>query len=466
LQRVALVLAFGCMIFAAHAAESAGVYWAGAARVDITPDYPVRLSGYAARKGEPDGVAQHLFARALAVGSRENPAVLITVDNCGVPLNVRTALLERLKSTIQLPAERLTICSTHTHSAPWLNGYVDNLFGAPLPADQQWRRDCYTRELIEKLEQVVALAIQNCEPCELAWEKTSAGFAANRRTPGGPVDHDLPALFVRTPQGRLRAIFASYACHCTTLTGEFNKVCGDWAGYAAEDLERDNPDAVALIALGCAGDANPHPRPGFDLARQHGAEIALKVNQARADLLVPVRGKLVCRLKRIELPLAPLPPRRYWETHAKDTNALGGLARLNLARLNCGEPLQSTIPYLVQTWCFGDRLCLVFLSGEVVVDYSLRLKRELDSSRLLVQAYANDVPCYIPSERVLREGGYEGEASMVYYARPAKFAPGLENRIVSTVHELAGARFQAPTPGNSGSSLPAVSSENAKPINN
>jgi hypothetical protein len=84
---------------------------------------------------------------------------------------------------------------------------------------------------------------------------------------------------------------------------------------------------------------------------------------------------------------------------------------------------------------------MVFLSGEVVVDYSLRLKREFDSERIWVNGYSNDVPCYIPSERVLREGGYEGASAMLIYDRPARFAPGLENLIVGAVGDLMPAEF-------------------------
>ena len=60
-----------------------------------------------------------------------------------------------------------------------------------------------------------------------------------------------------------------------------------------------------------------------------------------------------------------------------------------------------------KVWVFGDSLALVFLAGEVVVDYALRIGWEGDSARLWVVAYSNDVPCYIASKRVLAEGGYE-----------------------------------------------------------
>ena len=79
---------------------------------------------------------------------------------------------------------------------------------------------------------------------------------------------------------------------------------------------------------------------------------------------------------------------------------------------------------------------MVFLPGEVVVDYVLRLKKEFDASRLWVSAYSNDLPCYIPSERILKEGGYEGGGAMVYYARPTRLKTGLEQQIIDAVREV------------------------------
>ena len=114
-----------------------------------------------------------------------------------------------------------------------------------------------------------------------------------------------------------------------------------------------------------------------------------------------------------------------------------------LQRLDRGEALPTTLTYPVQTWTFGDELAVVFLGGEVVVDYALRLKQELDGKRLWVVAYANDVPSYIASRRVLREGGYEADFSMVYYGQPTRFAPAVEDLIIGTVHNLLPESFTA-----------------------
>ena len=97
--------------------------------------------------------------------------------------------------------------------------------------------------------------------------------------------------------------------------------------------------------------------------------------------------------------------------------------------------------YPVQAWRLGG-LAWVALGGEVVVDYALRLRREAGDA-LWVFGYSNDVMAYIPNERVLREGRYEGETSMVPYGQPGPWAPGLEDQIVGAVHDLLG-RTAAP----------------------
>ena len=130
-------------------------YPVGAAQVDITPDYPIRLSGYGARQKESEGIDQHIFAQALAIGGdKKRLAILITVDNVAVPAYMREEVAARLAKKAGLRNERFAVCSTHAHTAPMLTGVCPNLYGADIPPKQQERIDRYTRELTDKLEQV------------------------------------------------------------------------------------------------------------------------------------------------------------------------------------------------------------------------------------------------------------------------------------------------------------------------
>jgi putative membrane-bound dehydrogenase-like protein len=422
------------------------VYQVGVAAVDITPSYPIRLSGFGFRRTESEGATQPIWAKALAISAgNERPAVLITVDNLGVPADVVAEVAARLQKQAGIPHESLALTATHTHTAPMLKGVAPTLFGMPIPPEHQDHIDRYTRELTDKLEQAALAALRDRGPARLSWGIGSVGFAINRRTRGGPVDHDLPVLVVKDLQGRIRAIYVSYACHCVTLSN--NKVSGDWAGFAQEQIQRAHPGVVALISVGCGADANPNSGvtgDKVDVAAAQGAEVAREVDHLLQGFLAPVGGKLSTHMSRFDLPLDTLPAREQWEEKAKKGGAVGYHARVQLARLDRGEPLLEKVGYSVQTWAFGDQLALIFLPGEVVVDYALRLKRELDPGRIWINAYANDAPCYIPSERVLREGGYEGGDAMIYYDKPTRFRAGLEKRIIDAVHEQLAPTFRAP----------------------
>lgn len=409
----------------------------GAASVDITPDYPVRLSGYGGRREPNTGVAQRIFAKALAIGSdAEGPAVLVTVDNCGVPASMRDEVLRRLQAKTKVTDERFAICSSHTHCAPMLIGVLPNLFGMDIPAEHLPAIERYTRELTDHIEKAALGALADRQPATLAWGVGRVGFAANRRLfPLKPVDHDLPVLRATGADGKVRAIFTSYACHCTTIG--IDEIHGDWAGVAREALQREFPGAIALTALGCGADQNPNPRRTMELVKQYGEDLGAEAKRLAAGELTPVNGPLACQTRQIELAYDKLPAREEWQAlAASKTASIAYHARKNLARLERGEEIPTHLPYLVQRWSFGDDMAMVFLPGEITVDYSLRIKREYDRSRLWVNGYANDVPCYVPSRRVLEEGGYEGAGAMVYYDRPTKFAPDVEERIMGAVQAV------------------------------
>jgi putative membrane-bound dehydrogenase-like protein len=441
----------------APAADPPLPYRVGVAKADITPEHPIRLNGFGFRRAESEGVYQKIWARALAVedGSK-SPAVLMTTDVLGVPADVYDELARRLEKKAGIKKERLAVTATHTHTGPMLKGANPTIFGVPIPKEHQANIDKYTPAFLDKLEAVALDALKDLKPARLEWGVGSAGFAMNRRTKGGPTDHDLPVLFVKDEKGKLRAVYLAYACHCVTLS--HNKIGGDWAGFAVEGIEDSLPGVVAMAAIGGGADQNPNSGvtgDKVDVAKGQGREIAAEVKRLSQNFLAPVTGDITCKVTTLELPLAELPTRRQWEEKAKRMDAIGHHARVSLAKLDAGEKLPTKIDYPVQTWAFGDSLAMIHLPGEVVVDYSLRLKKEFDGRRVWVTGYANNAPCYIPSERVLREGGYEGGGAMIYYDLPAAFKPGLEDKIVGAVKEQIGKRF-APKfdPKKTGDSLP------------
>ena len=442
----------------AWSAESAPVVAAGTAKIDITPDLPIRLSGYQSRQTEAAAATTRLFARALAIGAdNQKPAVLITIELIGVGEETTAAVAAALRASHGIERERVAICATHIHTGPALADVLPFMFSRDLPAEEAARISNYTVGLRNKLIQVAKAALANRQASRLAWGEGKADFAAQRRVivdgkwktfgvvPGGPADHALPVLRVANDRGEVRAVFVSYACHCTTLEGKDNYVHADWAGDAAARLEQAHPGAIALVALGCGADANPNPR-GAPAVSAHGENVAAEVERLLSGQLRALGGVTEARRRPVELELDHEVTREELQARAarKQNITVAYAATKFLDEVNAGRPLPKAVPYSVQTWMFGSELAMVFLAGEVVSEYSLRLRSDLDASRLWVNAYSNSVPSYIASKRMFSEGGYEVDGSMDYYGWPTRLAIGTEDKIIGMVRELVPAGFVKP----------------------
>jgi hypothetical protein len=425
----------------------------GTAKIDITPTYPITLAGYSGRRQETDQVVNKLWVRALALGD-DDPAVILAVENCGVPAYLTEEVAAALKKSAGLKRERFLVCSTHTHNAPTLTGWAVGMYGDSLPAEQRQRTARYTAELAVHMVNAAKAALTARKPARLAWAQGMAGFGGNRRAlrgdrwrgfgfqKDGVVDHSLPLLVAVDEKNMPFALVANYACHCTTM-GASRNICGDWAGFASQFMEQNHPGAVALMTVGCGADVGPQPTGALQHAQRHGLAIAEEVQRLLNAPLQPLTPKLSTTFKKIRLPFAQTLPREHWLRFAGHNNANGYRARHLLKRLDAGEGPITHLEYPIASWTFGEDLAMVFLGGEVVVDYALLLKQRLDPKRLWVSSYSNDVPCYIPTKRILKEGGYEAGYSMVLYGQPSSFAPEVEKIVMDGVESIIPQAFKS-----------------------
>src|SRR5687767_10371935 len=132
-----ILSAFLFWILSAFGAEESPLM-IGAARIDITPGYPVRLHGYGGRRTNAEGVTQKIFAKAIAFGSnREGPRILFTVDNLGVSEAITEEVAAKLKKRVHIDREHVAVCASHTHSAPMLRGVAPNIFSSDIIPEQQ-----------------------------------------------------------------------------------------------------------------------------------------------------------------------------------------------------------------------------------------------------------------------------------------------------------------------------------------
>jgi hypothetical protein len=444
----ALLLSLSFLL-STHTTKAADTWQAGAASVVITPEKLMWMSGYGNRDKPAEGKLHDLWAKALVLedGDR-NRAVLVSLDVVGIDRQVSLAICSELEKKYGLKRSQVALNCSHTHCGPVVGRNLGAMF---FFGEDQWKLvDEYTATLQQKIVAVVGEAIGKLQPATIGWDIGYAGFAVNRRenkqpdVPGlretgrlkGPIDHDVPVLSVRDAQGKLLAIAFGYACHATVL--DFYQWCGDYPGFAQIELEKSYPGTVALFWAGCGADQNPVPRRTVELAELYGRRLAQAVDEVIASPQRPVSGSLQTSYAEIELPLDKLPTREQLKTDQASTNRyIAQRARLLAERIDAGLPLSPTYPYPIQVWQLGPDLRWVTLGGEVVVDYALRLKQELGPRTTWMAGYTNDVMAYIPSRRVLLEGGYEGATAMIYYGLPTSWAPDVEELIVREVHRQA-----------------------------
>jgi neutral ceramidase len=464
MRRLSFLLATALLSLAPlQAAEVNPATWkAGVAVQVITPTEPLWMAGYGSRNKPAEGKLTELYVKALALeDARGGRLVLLTSDLVGIPRHLSESVAGEVKRRKGLPRERLLITCSHTHCGPVLRDSLSDMYD--MPPELAARVGPYTDRVRDGMINTIVRALDDLKPARLAFGTSTVRFAVNRRkptekgiinaaNPEGPVDHDVPVLRVQSPEGKLRAVVFGYACHNTTL--QFYQWCGDYAGFAQQYLEEKHPGAVALFWIGCGGDANPLPRSTVELCRKYGRELADAVEGALAGKLTDIRGDSAARYATIELPFAKLPTKEQLAADrlSKQFAVRRRAERLSKVLAEGGKLDDHYRHYPVQVWRLGE-LTWVALGGEVVVDYALRLKRELGRDRpLWVTAYANDVMAYIPSARVLAEGGYEADSSMIYYGQPSKWAPAIEAKIVGKVHELVDAvRSPAAKRGSPGS---------------
>jgi len=424
--------------------RNSGRWKAGVARTVITPETPIWMAGYASRDHPSEGTLHDLWAKALALednGGRK--AVLVTTDLLGFPKGLSDRIRNRLEKKYDLSRDQVILNSSHTHTGPVLQDALYDIY--PLNDEERQKIEQYSSELEDHIVTLVGEALDSLEPAKLYSKNGVVRFQVNRRNNNsalldrqtdlnGPNDYAVPVIKVEDEEGKLIAVAFGYACHPTVLSSY--RWSGDYPGFAQHTLEERHPETAALF-FQCAGaDQNPLPRRSVGLARQYGRELAAAVDRVLDEEMQELTPRLSTAYSEVELSLTGFPDEEaLLEMIEEASGYQKRWASRILEKMRQGEHLRRSYPYPVQVWKLGDQP-IVSLGGEVVIDYAIRLKR-IFGQDIFVLGYSNDVMSYIPSVRILREGGYEGITSQMVYGLPGTWDADIETRIIQEVLDLA-----------------------------
>lgn len=448
LTSLAILLVYVVVCSVEASAKQGSMSWrAGVSKSVITPQQEMWLAGYASRTKPSAGTIQDLWAKVLVLEDQQNNRmVLVSTDLLGLEKAMSDSIANAIWLLHGIPRANLMLNSSHTHSGPVLGYSLQDIY--PVDDVEREKIHGYTDWLVGKIISLVGEAIDNLDEATVFSGNGSARIPVNRRENSeadlvstselkGPHDYSVPILQVIGSDGSMKALVFGLACHPTVLAGY--EWSGDYAGFAQQEIELLYPNVQAMFFQGAGGDQNPMPRRTLALAKQFGKVLAASVEQLVADEgLRQLEAKASATYKEFSIPYHEVPDRpglfNTWENKSNPLYFRQWAQRM-VEKLDASEPLDTAYQfYPVQCMQLGHQTIFA-LGGEVVVEYALLIKAQF-GQETFVFGYCNDLMGYIPTERILEEGGYEGDDAQKVYGLPAKWAPGIERRILMACAEV------------------------------
>ncbi|MDE2890069.1 MAG: neutral/alkaline non-lysosomal ceramidase N-terminal domain-containing protein [Gemmatimonadota bacterium] len=430
---------------------SSDTYLIGVGGEDITPPVGIYLAGFAARTEPSTAVYHPLKANAIAIDDGNEPLIIASAEILGFYEHTEE-VRSRISALTGVVPANIVLSGSHTHCGPCIRE-MDRHRHGDLDED-------YIERLLDSVTRCAKTAWETRSPARLRFGNGHCDIAVSRRKsdgkggvewkpgPGAPHDHEVPVLAVESPEGELRSVIFSYACHPTSRSGTL--IGGDYVCYAYDHVEAMHPGVTAFFLQGCAGDQKTRPvDPAEDRFIQRNIQeirdIGVLLGESVVRVLASggleqVTGPVSVRQDVIGLDTEPIDMDLVRAGLKADQGYIQAWARHLLDSVENNAPVVTNIPFEIQTVRFGNALALVTLAGEMTVEHGLRLKRELGSrvDNVMVLAYTNDIVGYVPVRRQIPEGGYEVWASQQYWKRTGPYVAETEDRIHAAVRRSLG----------------------------
>jgi len=367
----------------------------GIASADITPECPVWMAGFAARKELSKGVYRDLTATCVVFDNGVTRLGLLALDLC----KIYEQQLEDLRSAAQaagIPAQHVMINCSHTHYGPRLRHKKNRAYDALFKA---------------KTGPLFSAAVATLAPATLDYTVGSCTMAINRRQLGADgkatgmrpeprkqIDPDVPVLRVLSPEGKGRGVIFAYACHPTTVSALHYQIGPDYPGFARDWVAAAYPGCTPVFLQGCGGDIKPrYTKP---MANGHGRFGHVLLGQ------LEIVAELGHELGRAVVAALTVPP----DPVATPTHLAGIVEKVEVPDKK--RPEHRSHEIYMGAWRIGD----VYVFGsqcEVCSNIGLRIKRELAGMRVWTNGYTHWGGGYIPDAASYPEGGYEVRSSTV-----------------------------------------------------
>ncbi len=413
---IALLLIFVLSQLSITAASKEGLL-AGAAKVKITPETPVPMSGYGGRKDPFKAVHDDIYARVVVFSDGENMAAIISVEVIGISHTFWEECTELISKETKIPREYILLSAVHNHSGPALNIYKE---ASPDVSS-------YIKELQMKLTEATKDAINILSPATIGSGNGECLMNINRRAsdgkggvtlgrnPYGPCDHEVGVIRVNDISGNPLSVLVDWPCHAVCLGPKNYFISGDWPGAASDYIEKEIGNGViAPIIVGASGDINPIYGPHVDFEENGaysygkdaiGEDLANVAMSVVENIETSNDGKIRASQRVIYLPAKEKNEKTQQPESMKDDSLMVRLSALKIGKI-----------------------VITGISGELFNQVSVKIRAKSPYTNTFMVTHCNGSSGYLVTDDSYPIGGYE--------VRSTRAKPGAEGIIIDNLLEL------------------------------
>lgn len=405
---------------------------AGIAKIKITPETPIPMSGYGSRITPFTGIHDDLFARVIVFSDGVNKAALISADVIGFSNSFWNETTQRITRETGIKKEYVLLSTVHNHGGP-----VTKVYGE----DSSAQVNAYVEELKDKIVMATKDALKKMVPVSIGAGKGECKMNINRRAPDGsgeislgqnpyaPCDHEVGVIRVNDKSGNPMAIVMNWPCHGVVLGPNNYLITGDWPGAASRYVEEGSGgNLIAPVVIGASGDINPIYGPHIDFEENSsyaygkdaiGEDLGKESLRVANEILPFSSGKITAVQRVISLPAKDEEEGEYLQPDRKAADSL----KVRLSAIKLGN------------------IVLTGVSGEVFNQISVKMRNQSPYAFTFMITHCNGSSGYLVTDDAYQKPGVSGSENKYfptggYEVNSTEVKSGAEKAIIGNLLDM------------------------------